>query len=40
MITRDLRQAAPRDVYRILTSLVIPRPIAWAATLNADGGAK
>jgi len=38
MITRDLRQAAPRDIYRILTSLVIPRPIAWVGTLNADGG--
>ena len=37
MITRDLRQAAPRDIYRILTSLVIPRPIAWVSTLNADG---
>jgi flavin reductase (DIM6/NTAB) family NADH-FMN oxidoreductase RutF len=36
MITRDLRQAAPRDIYRILTSLVIPRPIAWVSTLNAD----
>jgi flavin reductase (DIM6/NTAB) family NADH-FMN oxidoreductase RutF len=37
MITRDLRQAAPRDIYRILTSLVIPRPIAWISTLNQDG---
>lgn len=37
MITRDLRQAAPRDAYRILTSLIIPRPIAWAATLHAEG---
>ncbi len=36
MITRDLRQAAPRDIYRILTSLVIPRPIAWVSTLNPD----
>lgn len=37
MITRDLRQMAPRDVYRVLTSLVIPRPIAWISTLNEDG---
>jgi len=37
MITRDFRQAAPRDIYRILTSLVIPRPIAWVSTLNAEG---
>lgn len=37
MITRDLRQMAPRDIYRILTSLVIPRPIAWVSTLNQDG---
>lgn len=37
MITRDLRQAAPRDSYRILSSLVIPRPIAWVMTLHANG---
>lgn len=37
MITRDLRQMAPRDVYRVLTSLIVPRPIAWVGTLNANG---
>jgi flavin reductase (DIM6/NTAB) family NADH-FMN oxidoreductase RutF len=26
-----------RDRYRLLTSLVVPRPIAWASTWNADG---
>lgn len=26
-----------RDAYRLLTSLVIPRPIAWISTLAADG---
>ena len=26
-----------RDVYRLLTSLVIPRPIAWVTTLNENG---
>lgn len=25
-----------RDVYRLMTSLVIPRPIAWVTTLNPD----
>jgi flavin reductase (DIM6/NTAB) family NADH-FMN oxidoreductase RutF len=37
MITRDLRQAHPRDSYRILTSLIVPRPIAWVSTLNENG---
>ena len=26
-----------RDAYRLLTSLVIPRPIAWISTMAADG---
>ncbi|MET8829297.1 flavin reductase family protein [Streptomyces sp. NPDC004610] len=26
-----------RDVYRLLTALVVPRPIAWVSTLSADG---
>ncbi len=37
MITRDFQGAAKRDIYRILSSLVIPRPIAWVSTLDADG---
>lgn len=37
MITRDFRQMQPRDVYRVLTSLIVPRPIAWVATLNGNG---
>jgi flavin reductase (DIM6/NTAB) family NADH-FMN oxidoreductase RutF len=37
MITRDLQGLPKRDVYRILSSLVIPRPIAWITTLNSDG---
>lgn len=27
----------PREVYRLMTGLVIPRPIAWVSTLSADG---
>lgn len=27
----------PREVYFLLTSLVVPRPIAWVSTLAADG---
>jgi flavin reductase (DIM6/NTAB) family NADH-FMN oxidoreductase RutF len=27
----------PRDAYRLLTSVVVPRPIAWVASLGADG---
>ena len=36
-LLRDLDSAAPRDAYRILSSLVIPRPIAWVLTLGAEG---
>src|SRR5512139_3828236 len=27
----------PRDAYRLLISVVIPRPIGWASTIGADG---
>ncbi len=27
----------PRDVYRLLISVVVPRPIAWVSTVGADG---
>ncbi|GLH69783.1 flavin reductase [Geothrix rubra] len=37
MATRDLSTLPKRDVYRILSSLVIPRPIAWVATVDGAG---
>ncbi len=37
MITRDLTSLSKRDVYRILSSLVIPRPIAWITTVDGAG---
>jgi len=37
MISRDLSALPKRDVYRILSSLVIPRPIAWITSLDATG---
>ena len=37
MITRDLSALPKRDVYRILSSLVIPRPIAWITTMDGGG---
>jgi flavin reductase (DIM6/NTAB) family NADH-FMN oxidoreductase RutF len=37
MITRDLTTLSKRDVYRILSSLVIPRPIAWITTVDGTG---
>ena len=37
MITRDLAALPKRDVYRILSSLVIPRPIAWITTVDEAG---
>ena len=27
----------PRDAYRLLISVVVPRPIGWASTIGADG---
>jgi flavin reductase (DIM6/NTAB) family NADH-FMN oxidoreductase RutF len=27
----------PREAYRLLVSIVVPRPIAWVSTLGADG---
>ncbi len=37
MATRDLSILPKRDVYRILSSLVIPRPIAWITTVDGTG---
>jgi flavin reductase (DIM6/NTAB) family NADH-FMN oxidoreductase RutF len=37
MIARDLSALPKRDVYRILSSLVIPRPIAWITTVDETG---
>ena len=37
MITRDLRGMDRRDTYRVLSSLVVPRPIAWVTTLGEEG---
>jgi flavin reductase (DIM6/NTAB) family NADH-FMN oxidoreductase RutF len=37
MITRELTTLPKRDVYRILSSLVIPRPIAWITTMDGAG---
>ena len=38
MPRRDFDPAAlGRDVYPLLTSVVVPRPIAWVSTRSADG---
>ncbi len=37
MVSISPAELAPRDAYRLLTSLVVPRPIAWVSTLGADG---
>ena len=37
MTTRDFSTLPSRDAYRILSSLVIPRPIAWVATTDDRG---
>ncbi len=33
----DPADMATRDVYRLMTDLVAPRPIAWVSTLSGDG---
>lgn len=33
----DAGSVPARDIYRLLTSLVIPRPIAWVSTMDGDG---
>jgi flavin reductase (DIM6/NTAB) family NADH-FMN oxidoreductase RutF len=37
MITRDLRALGARESYRILSSLIVPRPIAWISSVDSDG---
>ncbi len=37
MILKDLREMNPRESYRLLSSLIIPRPIAWVTTLGRGG---
>jgi flavin reductase (DIM6/NTAB) family NADH-FMN oxidoreductase RutF len=32
-----LSDLSPRDRYKLLSALVVPRPIAWVTTLNANG---
>ena len=39
LVTLQAQDLHPRDRYRLLTSLVVPRPIAWVSTLGADGSA-
>ena len=36
-MTLTLSDLAARDRYKLLSALVVPRPIAWITTLNADG---
>ena len=33
----DLLGIAPRDRYKLLTAVVIPRPVAWVTTVSAAG---
>lgn len=33
----DPQRAHPRDLYRLMTSLIVPRPIAWTGTRSAAG---
>lgn len=33
----DTAELSPREAYGVLTSLVVPRPIAWVSTVGRDG---
>jgi len=33
----DPEELDPREAYRIMISIVVPRPIAWVSTIGADG---
>jgi flavin reductase (DIM6/NTAB) family NADH-FMN oxidoreductase RutF len=33
----DLDALAPRERYKLLTAVVIPRPVAWVTTVNTEG---
>ena len=37
MISINPHDLDPRDAYRLLMSIVVPRPIAWVSSLGADG---
>jgi flavin reductase (DIM6/NTAB) family NADH-FMN oxidoreductase RutF len=37
MQTIPVSDLHPRDAYRLMISIVIPRPIAWVSTMGADG---
>lgn len=37
-MTFDLGALSTRNVYKLLSALVVPRPIAWITTRNDDGG--
>lgn len=37
MVTLLARDLHPRDAYALLTSLIVPRPIAWVSTMDAQG---
>ncbi|MDR1275648.1 MAG: flavin reductase family protein [Candidatus Accumulibacter sp.] len=33
----DTSQSSPAESYKLLTNLIVPRPLAWITTQNADG---
>lgn len=36
-MTIDFAQLAVREVYAVMTSTILPRPIAWVSTISAEG---
>jgi len=33
----DIKSLEPKQVYKLMTSIIIPRPIAWISTVSRDG---
>ena len=33
----DLKELEPRDIYKLMTGSVVPRPIAWVSTISKEG---
>ena len=34
----DMAEIAPRDRYKLMVATVVPRPVAWVVTQDAQGG--
>ncbi len=33
----DIKDLSPKEIYKLMTSIIVPRPIAWISTISKDG---